>query len=533
MALPIIRTSSGALLAGKRIAELPNHRHCSAKQHAAHRGQLKQVQYIKPKYAIKTEINIYKYCTKIAVKDWKLRIKRLNRKTLMNFFSSCFGLRPPNINNKPVLNVDLLCAILLYRVQPAELVDNKRKKPKDSSLKELFGIKAVILAERPGSKVERDKEDEDNTSKLGKLFLRKTIGRDRLKALCYKDILMMIVCYFMTGRAIPAISIKTIFFFTPFKTLLFCLFLLIIVLALFDDAFDADCLIDARSKESKLKIPVFRCMHCGTASQDKAMLYFKLRDDIGQQSLDIGGAANAANNSKNQLFRLFAHVSLTRDSCAKRDMVPDEIVKKYRKYYFYNRLTWDLERQAREEDVKEYIKPAIDLIISKRAQLAKLFCYQPKKLSDEEMLQRRIEVVDLYVALGGKREIVKRDRTRPRSQVELLIRTGATRPDPFPLLMQPTQCSDCISDEAQTIHERTFRYCRPTKRNDHFDDHHLEGKEYAEQEGEPIVCRHPKCSEVKLRSVDVFGNHIQSIHGITLRSSEADTKGQAQAATTC
>ena len=287
------------------------------------------------------------------------------------------------------------------------------------------------------------------------------------------------------------------------------------------------------------------------------------------------------------MFRLFAHVSLTRDPRAKRDMVPDEfwadlepdpdivaleeereelkggryrirgtkdevkireltdqirtkraqredrIVKEYREYYFYNRPTWDLERQARGEDMEEYAEPVIDLAIPERAQLAELLCYQPKKLSDVEILQRRIEVVDLYVALSGKRETVKRNRTSPRLQVELPIRTGFTRvnnalkpepepepePDSFPLLMQPTQCPDCIGDEAQTFHERVFRYCRPTKRNDHFDDHHLEGKEHAEQQGEPIVCRHPKCSEVKLRSVDAFRNHIQSIHGVTLRSS--------------
>ncbi|KAI0111480.1 hypothetical protein F4814DRAFT_356437 [Daldinia grandis] len=111
-----------------------------------------------------------------------------------------------------------------------------------------------MSAERPGGEVEEDKEDEDDTSELGKLLLRETIGRDRPKALCYEDILMMIVRHPVTGRAIPAMSIKfvhhkgrdnkpklTIFFFTPSKTLLFCPLLSIISLALFDDAFDADC----------------------------------------------------------------------------------------------------------------------------------------------------------------------------------------------------------------------------------------------------------------------------------------------------
>ncbi|KAI0111481.1 hypothetical protein F4814DRAFT_356432 [Daldinia grandis] len=143
--------------------------------------------------------------------------------------------------------------------------------------------------------------------------------------------------------------------------------------------------------------------------------------------------------------------------------------------------------------MEEYAEPAIDLVIPKRAQLAELLCYQPKKPSDEEMLQRRIEVVDLYVALSGKRETVKRNHTRPRSQVELPIKTGATR-------VKPTLKSEL----------------EPHPDND---DHHLERKERAEQQGGPIVCRHPQCSEVKLRSVDEFRNHIKSIHGVTLRSS--------------
>ncbi|KAI0096428.1 hypothetical protein GGR51DRAFT_543208 [Nemania sp. FL0031] len=70
----------------------------------------------------------------------------------------------------------------------------------------------------------------------------------------------------------------------------------------------------------------------------------------------------------------------------------------------------------------------------------------------------------------------------------------------------------------------------------HFDDHHLEEKEYAEQEGEPIVCRHPKYSEVKSRSVDQEPYPISPwCHApvISGGAREANIKGQAQAATTC
>jgi hypothetical protein len=297
---------------------------------------------------------------------------------------SRFGFRPPNIEGKPVLNVDSLRAILVFNIafdngifpleryriglsgcyiilcytgaRPAELVDNERRRPKDGSLKELFGAKAVMSAEQGGGEAEGDEEAFDaDFGEICKLLLRETLGRDRPKALCFEDILLMVVRDPVTGRSIPAMSIKfihhkgcdnkpkpyvqafthdvyfyannprTIFFFTPSKKLLFCPLLLIISLALDDKAFDADCLTDAKSilgvevpsgmscipfrwKKFMLKTPVFRRIHNnGILSKDEAMRYYKLRDDMGRQSQDAGfeqkwtprfarrGAANAAN----------------------------------------------------------------------------------------------------------------------------------------------------------------------------------------------------------------------------------------------
>jgi hypothetical protein len=76
-----------------------------------------------------------------------------------------------------------------------------------------------------------------------------------------------------------------------------------------------------------------------------------------------------------------------------------------------NRLTWDLESQARGDVVEQYEEPAIDLVIPERAMLAEILCHQPEHLSDEERARLSIEVVDLYVALCGKRETVQRKRS--------------------------------------------------------------------------------------------------------------------------
>jgi hypothetical protein len=105
---------------------------------------------------------------------------------------------------------------------------------------------------------------------------------------------------------------------------MFCAVSVILALALDDDAFAASSLKDAsavfgskpplckestplRWKASKLKTPVFRRYRRATLSEHEAMLYSKLRDDMGKQSLESGfekkwtprfarrGAGNAAN----------------------------------------------------------------------------------------------------------------------------------------------------------------------------------------------------------------------------------------------
>ncbi|RYO79482.1 hypothetical protein DL762_008140 [Monosporascus cannonballus] len=721
----------------------------SVEQHAAHRAQLSNVRFIKPKYSEETEINISgilnkwrRYCTDMKVGDWEASIKNLKRETTQDFFLyvcerykikswgsgeeyirqfqqlyttvngrymdrndakevnkyyKCvlvprFGHRPPNIDGKPVLNVDNLRVILTFNIafdtnlfpgerhriqlascyqilcytgaRPAELVDGERKKPKDGSIEKLFGRKVVQSSSSDDDEDQAPPLDED--SKLLQSHLsQETVGRGRPKALCYEDIQMMIVRHPVTGRCIPAMAIKfihhkgadnkpkpTIFYFTPTRKLLFCAISTILALALYDNAFDAPSLTNAsiifrskpprfkqciplRWKASKLKIPVFRRYRGASLSEAEAMLYSKLRDDIGQQSLDSGhekrwtprfarrGAANAANGDapdsvrdqmmrhdpqfvtfhhaylneianfdlqnafleeekESQLFRLFAHVSLTRDPRATSNMVPEEVwanlppdpeivelekqrtqlkqgkyrieghkeeekirkltneirikraqrerqvVKEYREHYFYNRPTWDIERQIRGEEEEEYAEPVINVTIPERARLAEIVCHQPDDLTEDEIFQRRIEAINLIVALCDKRETVKRDRIQRRAKVCLPVKSeppeaeteAMSSPNRFPLLMQAAQCPDCIGDERLSLEERAFTYCRPAVMNDHFDDHHLVGRERAEQCGEKIRCEHPKCRDLKFQHLDHFRSHVQSIHGVTLRSSE-------------
>jgi hypothetical protein len=156
-----------------------------------------------------------------------------------NVLAPRFKLRKPNTDDKPVLNVDSLWVILTFNIaydkgifplelqrvnlsgcymvlcytgaRPAELVNNERRRPKDGSVEELFGAKAVMSAEAEDEGMSDDEEATDESSReLAGLLCQETVGRERPKALCYEDILVMIVRDPATRRAVPAMSIKFI-----------------------------------------------------------------------------------------------------------------------------------------------------------------------------------------------------------------------------------------------------------------------------------------------------------------------------------
>ena len=132
------------------------------------------------------------------------------------------------------------------------------------------------------------------------------------------------------------------------------------------------------------------------------------------------------------------------------------------------------------------------------------------------------------VALCDKRETIKRNYIQERLKAYPSVKTEPleieheTPPSPnrFPLLLHAAQCPDCIGGERLSCEERTFTYCRPTVMNDHFDDQHLTKREQAERSGEKIRCEHPKCRDLKFQHINHFRNHVQKVHGVTLRSSE-------------
>jgi hypothetical protein len=123
---------------------------------------------------------------------------------------------------------------------------------------------------------------------------------------------------------------RTIFFFTMARKVILCLITVIISQGLRDQAFAARNLVSSREvfhirnmspsictplrwKQSMLKIPIFRGFEGTALSDNRALPYYKLRDDMERQTLDAGfersfgpkafrrGAANAVNGAFNKL----------------------------------------------------------------------------------------------------------------------------------------------------------------------------------------------------------------------------------------
>jgi hypothetical protein len=217
---------------------------------------------------------------------------------------------------------------------------------------------------------------------------------------------------------------------------------------------------------------------------------------------------------------------LTKEINKKRAQRNKSLRQEYRKYYFHNRPTWDIERQLAEDAAEEFeedIQPPIQLSIPERTQLAEILCHQPENLNAIELRNLRIRAANLMTILCSKKETAKRKVIRLKAQsapADALVKQEPPGPDSFPLLMDKTQCPCCIGNGFISQEERTFCYARPAVMNNHFERAHLKALKQAEREDQ-ITCKHPKCREggedLKLVSVDHFRSHVQRVHGVWLR----------------
>ncbi|KAK4249237.1 hypothetical protein C7999DRAFT_39654 [Corynascus novoguineensis] len=265
------------------------------------------------------------------------------------------GLQAPNVIGKQVADWRDLLVLLTFNIAYDTAIFPRerhrlnlagcylfliKKKPKDGSWEEIYAPKSICprdrdMVMRRGPApfdtgyvvgVRKDgAQDEFSDEIVEAMLAGETLGRGRPKALCYEDILLMVVRHPVTGDDVLAMAVKfihhkgadnnpkpTIFYFTPARRLIFCLVTIIVSIAVHDRAFDATNLISVASvfrvKNSGPR-PVFRRFNGSEMSMEEAMLYSRLRDDMARQSLDAGqekptqpkgfrrGAANEADGN--------------------------------------------------------------------------------------------------------------------------------------------------------------------------------------------------------------------------------------------
>ncbi|KAN0087003.1 hypothetical protein V8E54_000691 [Elaphomyces granulatus] len=191
-------------------------------RYLALRQKLKESSFLNPDYADNTKIHIAgilrkwkKYCETVKLKAcWRKAIEEADRAMSMDFllhlcetykiqswgtsweyfrqykqlYASVTGKLIDRNDSNEVKKVHLASAaaagVAADRAQPAEVVDNEKVK-QTRCLGELF-----------------EPEAEGNDSRLFKELSQETVARGRPKALCYEDILLMVVRHpvLATGR---------------------------------------------------------------------------------------------------------------------------------------------------------------------------------------------------------------------------------------------------------------------------------------------------------------------------------------------
>ncbi|KAL5625695.1 hypothetical protein FOBRF1_000038 [Fusarium oxysporum] len=183
----------------------------------------------------------------------------------------------------------------------------------------------------------------------------------------------------------------------------------------------------------------------------------------------------------------------------------------------------ELERQLRGEHVNKEAEPMLIHHLPERTYLQKILCDFNTGLSIKDITERKVKAIDGMVALACRREIrgpiLKKDEENLTTIPALDDKDKGPPPaevvNPFPLILEKTQCIYCVGDEKLSQADRTRKFSRVSHMMDHVERVHLRR--------EPVratwVCHHPNCKPLGdfLKSLDHFKNHVQRTHGVRLR----------------
>ena len=196
----------------------------------------------------------------------------------------------------------------------------------------------------------------------------------------------------------------------------------------------------------------------------------------------------------------------------------------YRKSYFNDVHTAEIERQGENFEDTPYVEPAVDHQLRERKDVQDIMCNISKfSITDER--EQRILAVDALRALCSRREKwrpIQRQATtgNKENSGSKSVVAGAhvdldQKPivDPFPMLLDPRQCPVCIGDEGLSHQQRTYHFYNIWNMWDHAETHFQDSPS-----DKPYLCRHPKCNGELLNNTMHFKNHCETQHNCRLRA---------------
>jgi hypothetical protein len=194
----------------------------------------------------------------------------------------------------------------------------------------------------------------------------------------------------------------------------------------------------------------------------------------------------------------------------------DRAVKiEFRRDYFERIHDEELERQLKKVPTNEYVEPIVCHQLPERTRLQQVLCNLSRDMNQSDIVSRRIRAIDLMVALSCRQEQEARHSSHSSRASSESSEEQSLCEDSFPLLCKKTQCIICIGDGRSTYEYRTRTYATPHKMMNHMESHLKDVPK-----SQRIFCTHPICRSegLVLKHLQHFKNHVQTVHGISLRS---------------
>lgn len=153
----------------------------------------------------------------------------------------------------------------------------------------------------------------------------------------------------------------------------------------------------------------------------------------------------------------------------------NQMLDKARRRHFRNADTATLEAQftdaslaASDKEIKPPAPPQYDIL--ERGEIVWLTCELIANLTNHEKHARRVETLQVWVALCARQESRRRrpKSTQPSREPMIPPKTSPEdseedRHDRFSLVCKPTQCISCLGNERKSYQGRTAEYARPNK----------------------------------------------------------------------